>query len=201
MADKTSETNHKLDPEKWVDRYSDYLFNFAMTRLSRRDIAEDMVQETFLAAWNAKDNFQSNASEKTWLTSILKNKIVDHYRKSSTKNELSIFDKDTGDGFMSHFFDKEGAHNGHWTDTASPQDWKKDLRSSLETEEFQNILRQCLSKLPERARGVFVMKVIDGEESETICKELNITPSNFWILMHRAKLQLRECMELNWAKV
>lgn len=201
MSDKTPEANHQLEPEKWVYRYSDYLFNFACTRLSRRDIAEDMVQETFLAAWNAKDNFQSNASEKTWLTSILKNKIVDHYRKSSTKNELNIFDKDSGDNFMSHFFDKEGVHNGHWTDAAAPQDWKKDLRSNIEAEEFQDILRQCLSKLPERARGVFVMKIIDGEESETICKELGITPSNFWILMHRAKLQLRECMEMNWAKV
>ncbi|MES2621899.1 MAG: sigma-70 family RNA polymerase sigma factor [Bacteroidota bacterium] len=201
MSDTPSETNHQLQPEKWIDRYSDYLFSFASIRLNRKDIAEDMVQETFLAAWNAKDNYQSNASEKTWLTSILKNKIVDHYRKSSTKNELNVLDKPSADGDSSYFFEKEGGYEGHWTVASGPQDWKKDLGNKVEAEEFQNILKECLSKLPERARGVFVMKIIEGEESEVICKELGITPSNFWILMHRAKLQLRECMQKNWANV
>ncbi len=196
-----SEAKHQLEPQKWVERYSDYLYSFALSRLSRTDIAEDLVQETFLAAWNAREGFQSNASEKTWLTSILKNKIVDHYRKSSTKNELSILDKTSSDNSTDYFFRTEGTYEGHWTNASSPQDWKKDLKSKVETEEFQNILRSCLTKLPEKARAVFVMKMMDDEESETICKELGITPSNFWILMHRAKLQLRECIQQNWANV
>jgi RNA polymerase sigma-70 factor (TIGR02943 family) len=201
MSELLPEKNNGLEPAKWVERYSDYLFSFAMTRLRREDIAEDMVQETFLAAWNGRANFQSNASEKTWLTSIVKNKIVDYYRKSSTRNELNVFDKDAPDDFMNHFFEKEGNYVGHWSNDSSPKDWKKDLHAPLEAEEFRKILQGCLGKLPERTRAVFVMKLIDDEESETICKELNITPSNYWILMHRAKLQLRECMEKNWAKL
>ena len=196
-----SEPKHQLEPEKWVERYSDYLYSFALSRLSRKDVAEDMVQETFLAAWNAKAGFKSNASEKTWLTSILKNKIVDYYRKSSTKNELNLLDKDSSNSNTDPFFRSEGKYEGHWTNSASPQDWKKDLKSKVEAEEFQDILRSCLTKLPEKTRAVFVMKMMDDEESETICKELDITPSNFWILMHRAKLQLRKCMQQNWADV
>lgn len=198
-----TETEEKpvLEPENWVDRYSDYLFTYASLRINRKDIAEDLVQDTFLAAWKARMDFQNKASEKTWLTSILKNKIVDHYRKSSTRNELTVFDNPNSEPGLDHFFNTEGGYEGHWTDIASPQNWKKDLHNSLEAEEFQRILKDCLGKLPERTRTVFAMKVIDGEQSETICKALDITPSNFWVLMHRGKLQLRECLEMNWAKV
>src|SRR5438094_391959 len=103
-----------LEPEKWVERYADYLYSFALSRLGRQEVAEDLVQETFLAAWAARENFQNNSSEKTWLTSIIKNKIVDHYRKSSTKNEISLFKDDIEGDFVNLFFDKQGATQGHW---------------------------------------------------------------------------------------
>ena len=113
-----------LEPEKWVERYGDVLFNFTISRINKREVVEDLVQETFFAAYKARESFQHEASEKTWLIAILKRKIIDHYRKKSTQNELNIFDKNSKDNFMNHFFDKEGGYEGHWADDASPQEWK-----------------------------------------------------------------------------
>jgi RNA polymerase sigma-70 factor (ECF subfamily) len=190
--------DYKLEPEKWVERYADILFSYTMARISRQDIAEDIVQDTFFSALKAKDTFLSNASEKTWLISILKRKIIDHYRKKSTQNELNIFDNNTKDDFMNHFFESEGKHEGHWKDNATPKEWKKNFETAVESNEFHEILNKCLGKLPEKWAAVFTMKNMDDLESEEICKELHITPSNYWVLMHRAKLQLRECMEVNY---
>jgi len=100
-------TEPKLEPEKWIERYSDVLFSYTISRITKREVAEDLVQETFFIALKGKDSFLGNASEKTWLISILKRKIIDHYRKKSTQNELNIFDKNSKDDFMNHFFDKE----------------------------------------------------------------------------------------------
>jgi len=190
----------KLEPEKWIERYSDVLFNYTISRINKREVAEDLVQETFFSALKGKDSYLGNASEKTWLISILKRKIIDHYRKKSTKNELSVFDKDSKDDFMSHFFDKEGGYQGHWTEGTSPQEWRKDFQTSVESDDFNSILQNCLGKLPEKSSTVFTLKNMEDLDSEEICKELQITPSNYWVLMHRAKLQLRECMEKNWFK-
>lgn len=198
MNEEISEAN--LEPEKWIERYSDILFNYTISRINKPEVAEDLVQETFLSALKGKDSFLGNASEKTWLIAILKRKIIDHYRKKSTQNELNIFDKDSKDDFMNHFFDKEGGYEGHWTDNTSPQEWKKDLQTGVEKDEFNSILKNCLGKLPEKSGAVFTLKNMEDLDSDEICKELQITPSNYWVLMHRAKLQLRECMELNWFK-
>lgn len=187
-----------LEPEKWIDRYSDILFNYTITRINRREVAEDLVQETFFSAYKARESFQHEASEKTWLISILKRKIIDHYRKKSTQNELSIFDKDSKDDFMNHFFDKESGNEGHWTDSSSPQEWRKDFQTSVESDEFNAILKNCLDKLSGKTSTVFTLKNMEDLDSDEICKELQISPSNYWVLMHRAKLQLRECMEKNW---
>lgn len=189
-----------LEPEKWIDRYGDILFNYTISRINKREVAEDLVSETFFSALKGKDSYLGNASEKTWLISILKRKIIDHYRKKSTQNELNIFDKDSKDDFMNHFFDKEGSSDGHWTNASSPYEWKKDLQTGVEKDEFNLILKNCLGKLPEKTSAVFILKNMEDLESDEICKELQITPSNYWVLMHRAKLQLRECIELNWFK-
>jgi RNA polymerase sigma-70 factor (ECF subfamily) len=193
--------DNQLEPEKWIERYSDILFNYTFSRINKREVAEDLVQETFLSALKGRDSYLGNASEKTWLISILKRKIIDYYRKKSTQNELNIFDKDAKDDFMNHFFDGDGGQNGHWTEKASPQEWKKDLQPGVESDEFNSILKNCLGKMPEKWSAVFVLKNMEDMTAEEICKELGITSSNYWVLMHRAKLQLRECMETNWFKV
>ncbi len=196
----SSPENQKLEPEKWIERYADILYSYAVARVSRQAIAEDLVQDTFLSAFKAKDSFLFNASEKTWLISILKRKIIDYYRKKSTQNELTIFDSDTKDDFMNHFFDTMGRSDGHWANKALPEKGNKSFETEVESKEFQTILQRCIEKLPVKWAAVFTLKNIDDLDSEEICKELEITPSNYWVIMHRAKLQLRECMELNWLK-
>jgi len=189
-----------LQPEKWIERYADSLLGFAYARINRQEVAEDLVQDTFFSALKAQDTFRQDSSEKTWLISILKRKIIDYYRKKSTQSELNVLDKDSKDGFMSHFFEAEGSHDGHWTDAAAPKTWGGDFDTGVESEEFYNILQGCLGKLPEKWAAVFTLKNLDDLKSEEICKELGIAPSNYWVIMHRAKLQLRECMEMNWFK-
>jgi RNA polymerase sigma-70 factor (TIGR02943 family) len=194
------EKGHKLDPEHWIERYSDYLYSFAYARLRKEEVAQDLVQDTFFSALKAKDTFLQNASEKTWLVSILKRKIIDYYRKKSTQNELSILDKpiEGEDGTMSHFFENKAPTDGHWTSAGSPNQWGKTFETSVESDEFYDALKKCLTKLPEKTAAAFTLKNMDDLDTEEICKELNITPSNYWVMMHRAKLQLRECLENNW---
>ena len=189
-----------INPSNWVALYSDYLFNYAISRIQSKETALDLVQETFLAALKSKDNFRGESSEKTWLTSILKRKIIDLYRKkSSQKEDNDTYEKLQATGFESPF--QEGNEgNGHWHPESRPGDWHADDGFSIESEEFQKILGECLSKLPDKWAACFSLKVIEEEITEIVCKELNITPSNLWVILHRARLQLRECMEKQWFK-
>jgi RNA polymerase sigma-70 factor (TIGR02943 family) len=190
-----------LEPERWIERYADYLYSFAYARLRKQEVAEDLVQDTFFSALRARDSFLNNASEKTWLVSILKRKVIDYYRKKSTQNELNIFDRPAKgeEGSNDYFFqDKTAAVPGHWAESAVPLTWKKDFETSVESDEFYDIVKNCMTKLPEKTAAAFTLKNMDGLDTDEICKELNITPSNYWVMMHRAKLILRHCMEQNW---
>ncbi len=179
-----------LDANRWVKDYSDMLYRFAIPRVNDRDTARDLVQETFLAAWRNADNFKGEISEKNWLFTILKNKIIDHYRKASTRLTVNLPETDQED----HFFDEAG----HWQGAEGPQNWVPDAGKSLDRKEFYKVLENCRKNLKELQNIVFSMKYLDGFESEEICKELQLTPSNYWVLLHRAKLQLRSCLEKNW---
>jgi RNA polymerase sigma-70 factor (TIGR02943 family) len=193
-------TNNQLNASLWVENYADYLYNFAFARVRRQDIAEDLVQDTFLSAYKAINTFQHNSSERTWLVAILKRKVIDHFRKKSTQKELNIYDRDTKDDFMGNFFAGEGQYEGHWRSSGAPNQWGGQFETQVDKNEFNGILQGCLGKLPEKWSAVFVLKNMDDMSSEEICKELDITPSNYWVMMHRAKLQLRECLEKNWVK-
>ena len=190
-----------LEPEHWTERYADYLYSYAYSRVSKQEVAEDLVQDTFFSALKAKESFQHTASEKTWLVSILKHKIIDYYRKKSTQNELNIFDKpvEGKDGFNEHYFEDTTSSNpGHWTEAGAPLPWKKDFETSVDSNEFYSILKRCIEKLPGKWAAAFTMKNMDDMDTEEICKALGITPSNYWVIMHRAKVQLRDCMGENW---
>ncbi|MFN8299521.1 MAG: sigma-70 family RNA polymerase sigma factor [Chitinophagales bacterium] len=180
-----------------MTQYADYLFGYALARVRKAEVAEDLVQDTFFSALRALDTFEARATEKTWLTAILKRKIIDYYRKKSTQNERSVLDKEGDGSFIDHFFNGDG-NAGHWTNTAAPTAWGKDFETSVESEQFYAILQQCLNKLPEKWSAAFTLRNMDDLDAEAICKELGITPSNYWVIMHRAKLQLRECLETNW---
>lgn len=193
MPETSSHTN-TLHPEKWVELYADYLYRFAFYRVNDEDLAQDLVQDVFLSALKAKENYKGEASEKTWLVSILKNRIVDHYKKASTRNEspmkLQTYDAPSYD----HFF--ESGRVGHWKEESMPKDWAAD--SGFDSREFYSTLHGCLAGLPEKWRGIFTMSLLEESDSKLVCKEFNLTSSNFWVIMHRAKLQIRECLEKNW---
>ena len=195
-----AELIYQLEPSQWVERYADYLYSYAYSRVAKEQVAEDLVQDTFFAALRARDTYRHTASEKTWLISILKHKIIDHYRKKSTQNELNIFDRPAKDDASGggYFESSTSSKPGHWADATAPQQWRRTFETSVDSDEFYSIYKQCMSKLPERWAAAFTMKNMDDLDTEDICKELDITASNYWVIMHRAKLQLRECMQKNW---
>ncbi len=197
MSTSLTNTSNTLNPQLWVKNYSDYLYNIAYYRVNKQEVAEDLVQDTFLSALNARETYKGIANEKTWLVSILKNKIIDYYKKASTRNEsplqLSTEDAPSYD----HFFDAKKL--GHWQSSTAPKEWEVG-QSQPETKEFYAILEKCLDKLPTKWRGVFTMSLLDDQDAKLICKEMDLTSSNFWVIIHRAKLQIRECLEKNWLK-
>jgi len=179
-----------IDPELWVDRYGDYLYAFAQSRLVDRTTAEDVVQETFLSALNSMKNFKGRSSERTWLTSILKHKILDHFRKrqrEKTPNDLGV----PQDNLQQSFDDK-----GHWK--KSPSKWDTNPKKLLEQKEFLRVLHTCLEELSGRVARTFVLREIEGLSTDEICKVLNISATNCWVILYRARMLLRRCLELNW---
>lgn len=185
----STNTKHTLAPDKWVQLYSDYLFNYTITRVSNAEIAKDLVQETFFSGLKSMKNFKGLASERTWLVSILKRKIIDHYRKINSKK---------GKAEVRMNFYKDGENEGEWIEERAPNTWAEDTDKGIENEELKAALDYCIDKLPEKYGIVFNMKTIQGFETEEICKELDITSSNLWVIIHRARTQLRRCMEDNW---
>ena len=181
---------HVLNPEQWIDDYSDQLLGYAVARVRDRDIAKDLVQETFFVALRSQDKFRGEVSEKNWLYLILRSRILDHYKKKKEVPESQIVSNDDG-GDSGYFME-----TGHWNAEMSPREWSTDRM--LETKEFLQVLDKCRGGLSELQNAVFTLKYLDGEASEDICKELDITSSNYWVLVHRAKLQLRKCLEKNW---
>ena len=191
---------NRLQPEKWVDLYADYLYAYAYNRIQDEEQAKDLVQDSFLSALKAKETFKGEASEKTWLISILKRKIIDLYRKRASHPQQSFEENESYKLAYSHYFTEDGLMPGEWKKEHAPKPWSVTEKSLIEQQEFKNILSRCLSKLPQVWASVFSMKYLEEEESDRICKEMELTSSNYWVIMHRAKLQMRECLEKNWIK-
>lgn len=184
---------HQLDPHKWVAAHADYLYAFAITRINDEEQAKDLVQETFLAALEKTTNFEGKASERTWLTAILKNKIIDVYRKKSSG--LKNIDIKEAEHEQNDFFEQD---TGHWKKEHSPVEFGIEDKDDIVNKEFDNIMQRCMQKLPALWMAVFTMKHIEDETTDLICTELKITASNFWVIIHRAKLNLRACLQKNW---
>ncbi len=174
----------------WVDEHGDYLFRFALSRLRKHEVAEDLVQETFLAALRARDRFAGASSERTWLVGILKRKIVDHLRHKG--HELPVSDLTALDQRVEALFDERG----NWR--KKPGKWPSDPSAALEREEFWAVFTACLRKLPERLASVFTLRELEALDSRQVCKVLSITANNLWVMLHRARLGLWLCLEVNW---
>ena len=184
------------DPEPWVAEHGDYLFHFALGRLRDPSKAEDTVQDTFLAALKGGQSFTGRSAEKSWLTGILKNKIFDYYRKAG--RETSFTDLDFYADEESDRFVADGIGQGGWIHELGPLEWASDPGSSLDHEIFWKTFRNCSGKLPKNVAAVFTLREVDGVESKEICATLNISESNLWVMLHRARMALRRCLETNW---
>lgn len=183
--------NNKLQPELWPKLYAQQLYAYACARLSDKALAEDLVQETFLSALKSRANFRAEISERNWLYAILKHKIIDHYRSAAKK---SFTDLSALTERAESFFEEDG----HWKENQRPLQWHTVQLQRIETIEFNTVLENCKQKLNELQNAVFSLKFLEEKETEEICKELDISASNYWVLLHRAKLQLRKCLEINW---
>lgn len=186
--------NDATRPSEWVDNYADALFYYAVARVGDRETARDIVQETFLSALQNVDSFRGESSEKTWLFAIVKNKIVDHFRRETADARTAPLG-DTPDE-LDRFFDE----GGEWKKTEAPSDWSDNPFRAYRSKEFQGVLERCLATLKAQWRAIFTLKYLEDLKSEEICKELAISPSNYWVIMHRAKLVLRRCIEKNWLR-
>ena len=183
------------DPERWVDEHGDYLFKYAMIRLRDPAKAEDAVQETFLAALKGGQKFQGRSAEKSWLVGILKNKIFDYFRKAGRETsftDLEFYRDEESDRFVA-----DGLGQGGWIHELGPQEWHRQ-GESLDNELFWQTYRDCAGKLPAKVAAVFTMREVDGIESKEICELLAISESNLWVMLHRARMALRRCLETNW---
>lgn len=167
------------------------LLRFARLQLRVDAAAEDAVQAALLAAIEGAQGFAGAASAKTWVFSILRNKIVDELRRRAREPEADARLNDEGAALEDELF----IADGHWAEF--PSSWG-DPEETLEQAQFWRIFEACLDHLPPKPGRVFMMREFLGLETEEICKELRIGTSNCWVLLHRARLGLRECLSQNW---
>lgn len=183
--------SHQLSgPETWVDTYGDYLYSFALSRVHDESTAQDLVQETLTGALKTRTGFKGKASEKTWLTSILKNKIIDFIRKKYAEPMAADINHDITD--INDEFDAAG----HWK--TGPAQWAANPEELLAQKSFLEIVQKCLSQLPGKQAAAMSLRELDGKSTQAICKVLNISATNCWVLLHRARFLMRKCIEMNW---
>lgn len=182
------EDSPKIDADAWVDRYGDALFHFALARAKSREVAEDLVQETFLAAVKSQGRFKGQSSEKTWLFGILKHKIIDYYRR----NKSILYEQDLNQGAadLDAFFNTRGA----WQ--TLPENWRLNPDKAHQVRAFLDHFYLCLAGLPGKTADVFTYREVDGLSTKEICTLLDITASNCWVILYRARMLLRKCLEL-----
>ncbi|MFK5920962.1 MAG: sigma-70 family RNA polymerase sigma factor [Verrucomicrobiota bacterium] len=188
----TDSKSPEADPGLWLNDHGDHLYGYAMYRLRDKHMAEDMVQETLLAAWKAYGKFEGRSSIKTWLTTILHNKIVDFVRKAA-RQKLVFSDEDL-DGRI----DGEFSETGHINAEFGSKQWPLRPDDMAQRGDFWRILQQCIDHLPKDTGEVFRLREVDGLSTEEICELKGIGKNNFWVILHRARKGLRSCMESNW---
>jgi RNA polymerase sigma-70 factor (ECF subfamily) len=192
IRDEARTVEEITHPETWVDLYADSLFRYALLRIADKAVAEELVQETFVSALSSLGNsrFRGESACKTWLTGILKYKLLDHLRQKYRHHAkpLEIIREDE----IEESFDVRG----NWR--IKPGQWGVNPEKHYEQQELMLIIMECIAALGERQADAFRLRELDGEEAEEICKILKISSTNYWVLMHRARLSMRRCMELHW---
>ncbi len=182
-----------LDPERWLQEHGNYLYRYALAMARNEEIAEDAVQECLLAALESAERYQGGASERTWLTSILRNKVCDAIRRHSRETTMAQAE----DVFGEHGEEEDAARfnrRGHWAVPLA--DWGDPARS-LENKRFWQALNACLERLPPRLAQLFMLRELAGMETENICQEMEISSTNLWTMLYRSRMGLRQCLEKN----
>jgi RNA polymerase sigma-70 factor (TIGR02943 family) len=179
--------NSEIDVNQLVDDHSDYLLSFAMSKLKDIDLAKDLVQDTLVSAITKLDTFEKRSKLRTWLTSILNRKIIDHWRKAETRYTDPV----------SSFFSQD-EKKGHWLESQGKHKTLETVEDEISREETNQELADCLDKLPNKWQGVVSSKYLEEKDSEEICKDFDISSSNLWVIIHRAKLVLRDCLQTKW---
>jgi RNA polymerase sigma-70 factor (ECF subfamily) len=190
MNEGNSDAGNLDHPESWVDNYGDFLYRFAIARVRDPGVAEDLVQETFLAALRGRETFDGRSKVRTWLIAILKHKIIDFIRKKIREPSTDKIETLT-DGMDPDFDDR-----GEWR--VRPSRWAVNPSNIYEQKEFFDVLYRCLGELPERLAEAFMLREMDGFSTEEICKALNITATNTWVILYRVRLSLRRCLKNKW---
>jgi len=186
MNDNISQT----ELSDWVKLYANDLYKWAYNKTSDDQLSEDLVQETFLVAAENPAAFKKNSQPKTWLYGILKNKIADHYRKAIRQNiSMGLPEDDTS----AYFRD-----SGRWKNNARPQPWDDEPEHLTDMPAFNTVFNSCIEHLPTTMNACIRLKFLDEKKGAQVCQELGLTTTNYWQLIHRAKLQLRDCLEKHW---
>jgi RNA polymerase sigma-70 factor (ECF subfamily) len=171
------------------------MLRFAQMQLRDAAIAEDMVQEALIAAMTNTSGFAGRAAFKTWMFAILRNKIVDHIRRSAREIPGSDF-VDTSDPDAADF-DTLFDQRGFWNPDERPATWS-DPDAALSQKQFWAVFDICLNNLPERVARVYMMRELLDLDTAEICRQLGISNNNCWVILHRARTGLRECLENRW---
>lgn len=180
-----------LDPEEWLHEYGDSLFRYAVLHLKDKSAAEDAVQDTLLSAYRAREQFQNKSSLKTWLMTILKNKVIDIIRKKQRDIHILVESIDDDPVVQEHF-----NSFGIWSKYLNS--WGSNPEKLYEQKDFVSQLQSCMDKLPEKLRQVFILKNVDDLSTDEICDFLSINADNVWVILYRARLRLRKCVDVNW---
>ena len=192
MNGKSATAAHGVTLESLVEEHFDYLYRYAYRYFRSDEKAEDLVQDTFLAAAEGYSRFEGKSSPRTWLTSILRHKIIDRLRKKDREQAVDFEALEQAP--LSKLFNEVE----HWRNETAPLRWGSDPTNALKQKQFFNVLEQCLSKLPAAMRQIFLLREVEGRERDEISKQLELSSSNVGVILHRARLSLQHCLQTHW---
>jgi RNA polymerase sigma-70 factor (ECF subfamily) len=189
MNNNAKISSKAVNPQSWVEEYWNYLFKYALSRLRDADLAEEKIQETFLAALQSCKNFQGLASEKTWLISILKRKICDHFRRINRDRQFNV---------KSLACLRDDVLNSKRMSAVGSCIWFPDPSMVYEQKEFLKIIMNALSELPGRLAQVFILREVVELSSQEICEFMDISVCNLYVMIHRSRKRLKHNLQLKW---